>query len=527
MDFFDVVTLSRLQFAITALYHFIFVPLTLGLSMLLAVMETVYVATGRPIWRQITKFWGVLFGINFVLGVSTGIVMEFQFGMNWSYYSHYVGDIFGAPLAIEALMAFFMEATFIGLFFFGWDRLSKGGHLLCTWLVALGSNLSALWILIANGWMQNPEGSVFNPLTMRMEVDNFGAVLMNIVAQTKFLHTVSAGYVTASVFVIGVSSWYLLKGRVPEVAKRSIVLASSFGLIAAASVILVGDEAGYLTGQHQKMKLAAMEAHWTTEDAPADFVVAAFPDQEAGENHYAIKIPWVGGILVTRSLDGRITGINDLVNEAKDRIRSGITAYWALNAIRDARKAQRAPEQEDLDRFNEHSRDLGYGLLLKKYVPGGDIRGADDAAIEQAARDTVPPVAYVFWTFRIMVGLGFYLILFLLTFYIISAKNALEKRAWLLRLAVFSIPLPWIAAECGWMVAELGRQPWIIEGVLPTAVAVSNHTAESVQLTLAGFTAIYFVLLIVEVSLMVRAVRRGPELELAHDAGERPVFMGG
>ena len=277
----DIVDLSRLQFAITALYHFLFVPLTLGLAVLLAIMETVYVMTGRVIWRQMTKFWGTLFGINFAIGVATGLVMEFQFGMNWSYYSHYVGDVFGAPLAIEGLMAFFLEATFVGLFFFGWDRLSKIGHLTATWAVALGSNLSALWILIANGWMQNPVGSAFNPQTMRMEVTDFFAVLFNPVAQAKFVHTVSAGYVTASIFVLGVSAWYLLKGRHIALAKRSMTVAASFGLAASLSVVVLGDESGYLSTEHQKMKLAAIEGMWKTEPAPAAFTAFGFPDQEA------------------------------------------------------------------------------------------------------------------------------------------------------------------------------------------------------------------------------------------------------
>ncbi len=252
----DIVALSRLQFAMTALYHFLFVPLTLGLSVLLAIMETTYVMTGRQIWRQMTKFWGVLFGINFVMGVATGIVMEFQFGMNWSYYSYYVGDIFGAPLAIEGLMAFFLEATFVGLFFFGWDKLSKVGHLAATWAVALGSNFSALWILIANGWMQNPVGSALNTQTMRMEVTSFYDVIFNPVAQAKFVHTVSAGYVCASIFVLGVSAWYILKGRHVELAKRSMTVAASFGLAAALSVVVLGDESGYLSTEQQKMKLA-------------------------------------------------------------------------------------------------------------------------------------------------------------------------------------------------------------------------------------------------------------------------------
>src|SRR6478752_5108491 len=258
------VELSRLQFALTAMYHFLFVPLTLGLSILIAMMETVYVMTRRQIWRDMTKFWGVLFGINFVLGVATGITMEFQFGMNWAYYSQYVGDVFGAPLAIEGLMAFFLEATFVGLFFFGWDRLSARAHLVVTWLMALGTNFSALWILIANGWMQNPVGASFNPDTMRMEVTDFMAVIFNPVAQAKFVHTVSAGYVTGSVFVLAVSAFYLLRGRNADFAKRSMAVAASFGLAAALSVVVLGDESGYATSEHQKLKLAASEAMWDT-----------------------------------------------------------------------------------------------------------------------------------------------------------------------------------------------------------------------------------------------------------------------
>ena len=333
---FDIVSLSRLQFAITALYHFLFVPLTLGLSVLLAIMETVYVMTGRLIWRQMTKFWGTLFGINFVMGVATGVVMEFQFGMNWSYYSHYVGDIFGAPLAIEGMMAFFLEATFVGLFFFGWDKLSKVGHLMATYAVAAGSNFSALWILIANGWMQNPVGSAFNPETMRMEITDFFAVLMNPVAQAKFVHTVSAGYVTASIFVLGVSAWYLLKGRSTELAKRSMTVAASFGLAASLSVVVLGDESGYLANEHQKMKIAAIEAMWETEPAPASFTAFGFPDQESRETHYAVHIPWVMGLIGTRSLTTPIEGIEQLVGNAEGHIRKGIIAYDALQQIRAA-----------------------------------------------------------------------------------------------------------------------------------------------------------------------------------------------
>ncbi|MDM0046109.1 cytochrome ubiquinol oxidase subunit I [Variovorax dokdonensis] len=516
----DIVALSRLQFALTALYHFLFVPLTLGLSILLAIMETVYVMTGRPIWRDMTKFWGILFGINFAMGVATGVVMEFQFGMNWSYYSHYVGDIFGAPLAIEALMAFFLEATFVGLFFFGWERMSKVGHLVATWAVALGSNFSALWILIANGWMQNPVGSAFNPQTMRMEVDNFFEVLTNPVAQAKFVHTVSAGYTVAALFVLGVSAWYLLKGRHIELAKRSMTVAASFGLAASLSVVVLGDESGYLSTEHQKMKLAAIEAMWETEPAPAAFTAFGFPDQEARETHFAVHIPWVMGLIGTRSLTTEIPGIIELQKKAEQRIASGINAYDALQKIRAAGSTANIPQDAKLT-FQAHGGNLGYALLLKRYVD--DPRKATPEQITKAAWDTVPPVAPLYWSFRVMVGLGIFFILLTGTFFVLSARRSLDKHRWLLHVAVWSIPLPFLAAECGWIVAELGRQPWVIEGVLPTAVAVSNLGASTVLLTLVIYTLLYTVLLIIEWKLLLKAIRKGPELraETIADARRR------
>ncbi len=519
----DVVGLSRLQFALTALYHFLFVPLTLGLSMVIAIMETVYVMTGRPIWRQMTKFWGVLFGINFAIGVSTGLVMEFQFGMNWSYYSHYVGDVFGAPLAIEGLMAFFLEATFVGLFFFGWDRLSKRQHLMVTWLTAIGTNFSALWILIANGWMQNPVGASLNPQTMRMEVSDFGAVLANPVAQAKFVHTVSAGYVIAALFVLGISAWYLLKGRHIELAKRSMTVAASFGLAASLSVVVLGDESGYLATEHQHMKLAAVEAMWDTQPAPAAFTAVGFPDQDARETHYAIHIPWVMGLIGTRSLSSEIPGINDLVKLAEVRVRQGILAYDALERIRAL--GGKGPVPAELQaRFEENSKVLGYALLLKRYVD--DPRQATDAQIQQAANDTVPQVAPLFWSFRVMVGLGIYFIVLTAVFFWLSARRRLDAHPWLLKVAVWSIPLPWIAAEAGWIVAELGRQPWAVEGVLPTAVAVSNIGIQTVLATLIGFVVLYSILIVVEMKLMLGAIRKGPEEEVEHSPGAHSPLVG-
>jgi cytochrome bd ubiquinol oxidase subunit I len=503
---FGIVELSRLQFALTAMFHFLFVPLTLGLSVLIAIMETVYVMTGRPIWRQMTKFWGTLFGINFVLGVATGITMEFQFGMNWSYYSHYVGDIFGAPLAIEGLMAFFLEATFVGLWFFGWDKLSKVAHMAVGWLVALGSNFSALWILIANGWMQNPVGAEFNPMTMRMEMTSFFDVMFNEVAQAKFVHTVSAGYVTAAIFVLGVSAWFLLRDRHVELARRSIAVACSFGLAAALSVVVLGDESGYSATHTQRMKLAAMEGMWETEPAPAAFTVIGLPDQAARETHYALHVPYVMGLIATRSLTREIPGINDLVIESEGRVRSGIIAYDALMTIRAER--ENTP-QAVRDAFEEHGRDLGYSFLLLRYVE--DPREATEAQIRQAANDTVPTVWPLFWAFRIMVGLGFFFIAVMAYFFVVTNFAGGRYPRWALRIAVAIIPAPWIAAEMGWFVAEYGRQPWTVEGILPTAMSVSHLSITSVALTLAGFIIFYTILFFVELALLLKYIRKGPE----------------
>ncbi|MAS44150.1 MAG: cytochrome d terminal oxidase subunit 1 [Rhodobacteraceae bacterium] len=501
----DVVELSRLQFAMTAMFHFLFVPLTLGLSALVAIMETVYVMTGRPIWRQMTKFWGMLFGINFAIGVATGITMEFQFGMNWSYYSHYVGDVFGAPLAIEGLMAFFLEATFVGLFFFGWDRLKPVQHLMVTWLVAIGSNFSALWILIANGWMQNPVGAEFNPDTMRMEMTSFTEVLFNEVAQAKFVHTVSAGYVTASVFVLGVSAWYLLKGRHTRLARRSITVAASFGLASALSVVVLGDESGYSASHTQKMKLASIEAMWETHPAPAPFTAFGLPDRAARETHYAIEIPWVMGLIGTRSTTEIIPGIDELVAEADARIRSGLIAYDALMTLR----ADRADAPQVIrDRFERHSADLGFAMLLKRYVD--DPRDATEADIAMAADDTVPGVAPIFWAFRIMVALGFAFIAMMVYFFWRSSFRQQSYPRWALRIAVAMIPAPWIAAEMGWFVAEYGRQPWTVDGVLPTALSVSHLGVSDLLFSLAGFFLFYTVLFIVEMGLMLKYIRKGP-----------------
>lgn len=499
----DLVDLSRLQFGLTALFHFLFVPLTMGLSWILVICESAYVMTGKQIYKDMTRFWGKLFGINFAMGVTTGITLEFQFGTNWAYYSHYVGDIFGVPLAVEGLMAFFLESTFVGLFFFGWDRLSKNKHLMVTFLVAFGSNLSALWILIANAWMQNPVGAEFNYETMRMELTSMSEVFFNPVAQVKFVHTVAAAYVTASMFVLGISALYLLKKRDQGFALRSFAIAAAFGLASSLSVVVLGDESGYESGEVQKVKLAAIEAEWKTEPAPASFTVVGLPHQEEEKTNYAVKIPYVMGIIATRSLDKEVTGLTDLKLANEQRIRSGMVAYGALEQLRSGNKSEAT-----LAQFNQHKEDLGYGLLLKKYTP--NVVDASESQILSAAKDTIPHVATIFWSFRGMVALGFwFIVVFIMANYYLHSQKLQDKR-WFLKVCLWSIPLPWVAAELGWIVAEMGRQPWTISGILPTHLSVSQLDLSQVWFSLAGLLSIYTLLFIIEMYLMLKYIKLGP-----------------
>jgi len=500
----SVVDLSRLQFALTALYHYLFVPLTLGLSFLLAAMETVYYITGKRIYRQITQFWGKLFLINFALGVATGLTMEFEFGTNWSFYSSFVGDIFGAPLAIEGLMAFFLEATFIGLMVFGWERLRRGQHLAVTYMVALGSNLSALWILIANSFMQSPEGASFNPDTMRMELHSLSALIFNPDAQAKFVHTSIAGYVTASIFVAGVSAWYLLKNRHIELARRSFRMAALFGVLATAGVITLGDALGFVGGNAQPTKLAAMEALWQNEDAPMPFNLIAFPSQDDQTNYGAVQVPYALSLLVTHSLDGTVPGVEKLEQEAEQRIKAGIPAVSALKTLSKSPGDAGATAQ-----FYAHQDDLGYGLLLKRYTD--DVTRATPEQIRTAARDTIPPVAPIFWSFRLMVALGLAMLAFFVLAVIYTMRNNVERKRWFLKVAVWMIPVPFIANEAGWIVAELGRQPWTVYGVLPTWMSASTHSVAYMIFSLAGFALLYTAFIVVEMYLMVRAIRNGPD----------------
>lgn len=513
-----VVELSRLQFAATALYHFLFVPLTLGLSFFLAVTETVYVITGKKIYREITKFWSGLFLINFALGVATGLTMEFEFGTNWSFYSGFVGDIFGAPLAIEGLMAFFMESTFVGLMAFGWSRLSKAQHLTVTYLVALGSNFSALWILVANGFMQNPVGAAFNPVTMRMELTSLGALIFSEDAQTKFVHTSIAGYVTAAIFVTGISAYYMLRGRNMEIAKRSFRMASLFGVLSVAGVITLGDALGFVGGHAQPSKLAAMEAMWQTEEAPAAFNVATWPDQEGHRNEWSIRIPYVLTPLLTHTFDTTVPGIDRIEADAAKRIRNGIPAVEALKVL-----SSDPANEAALAQFNAHKDDLGYGFLVKRYAKDQDVANATDEDIVKASKDSIPNVFTIFWVFRAMVACGLLMLAYFVIAVILSLRGDVARQRWFLKLAPWMIPIPFIACEMGWVTAEVGRQPWSVFGLLPTWMSASTHSVGYMAFSLIGFVLLYTVFIAVEMYLMVRAIRKGPEQHDADDHGDAVV----
>ncbi len=495
---------SRAQFALTAAYHWIFVPLTLGLSFILAFMETKYVCTGDPEWKRTTKFWMTLFGINFAIGVATGLILEFEFGTNWSNYSWFVGDIFGAPLAIEGIFAFFLESTFIAVMFFGWNKVSKRAHLVSTWLVAVGASVSALWILVANAWMQFPAGMHFNPDTARNEMINFREVLLSPVAINKFFHTVLSGFVLASVFVIGVSAWFLLKKREQLFARRSIKISAVFGLVASILAVVTGDSSSRIIAKHQPMKFAATEAlHVGKSDA--GLTVFGIPSQTE-ETSMKIEIPGLLSLMTWYDRDAYTTGINDLVDgnpergimSGKEKIARGKVAREALKIYKEA-KANNDPRVEELRaKFN----DPKFIDEYFKYFGSGFLNDA---------KSLVPNVPLTFWSFRVMVGLGFYFVLLFVAVLWLTRKPIVEPRRWLLWLMLLSIPLPYLAGQAGWVVAEVGRQPWAIQDYLPTAAAVSQIDASAVQITFWLFAAIFTTLLIAEISIMVRQVKIGPK----------------
>lgn len=497
------VDLARWQFAIDASFHFLFVPLTLGLAWILFTMELAYVITGKAVYKDMTRFWGKLFGINFALGVLTGLTMEFQFGTNWAYYSQYVGDIFGTPLAIEGLVAFMLESTFLGLFFFGWDKLSKKQHLFATFCLALGSSLSALLILVANGFMQHPVGAYFSYENMRMQTQSLWQLIFNDFAQVGFAHTVIAGYTTGAAFVLGISAYYILKGRDLAFAKRSFAIAAGFGLVASVMVILMGDQNGLLVAKHQPEKLDAIEAEWDTQPAPAAFNLFALPSQRYEKNYAEVQIPGLLGVLVTHSTTTPIPGMKEIITIDEGKIRNGIKAYAALEKLRAGDTAPAVQAQ-----FDQYKADLGYGLLLQRFTP--NVVDATPQQIYHAARDTLPDVFTLFWAFRIMVAIGFLLLLTFLVSVVISLRNKQWQNKYFNHWLLYSIPLPWIACLSGWFVTEHGRQPWTVYGVLPTTLSSSTISAVDIGISLAMFLLLYTGLFIVEMYLMFKFARLGP-----------------
>jgi cytochrome bd ubiquinol oxidase subunit I len=505
---------SRGQFALTALYHWLFVPLTLGITFILAIMETIYYKTGNEEWKKITKFWMKVFGINFAIGVATGIILEFQFGTNWSYYSWFVGDIFGAPLAIEGIMAFFMESTFIAVMFFGWDKVSKKFHLVSTWLTAVGANLSALWILVANAWMQNPVGMKFNPDTARNEMVNFWDVFLSPMAINKFLHTITSGFVLAGVFIIGVSAWFILKKRDVLFAKKSILVASIFGFLSSLFLITTGDGSARLVALKQPMKLAAMEGLYQGKNgvglvAFGIFSPTATDPQFPKLNDFLFKIEIPNALSYMIHLDANafVPGVKDLINgnekegilSSAEKISRGKMAIETLRNYKDALTQGRKDEALQLrDKFMAKDFQDNYF----KYFGYGFVKNTNEL---------IPKISLVFYSFHIMVILGtWFLIFFILSFYFV-VKGELTKQRLFLKIAIFTIPLVYLAQMAGWTVAEVGRQPWVVQDLLPTVAAVSNISASSVIVTFWLFAFIFTLLLIAEVKIMTTQIKIGPK----------------
>ena len=495
-----VVDWSRAQFALTALYHWIFVPLTLGFSFIVAFMHTIYVKTGDEKWKETTKFWMKLFAVNFAIGVATGIILEFEFGTNWSNYSWFVGDIFGAPLAIEGIFAFFMESTFFAVMIFGWGRVSKRFHVISSWLTAIGTNLSAIWILIANAWMQDPAGTVFNPATGRNEMASFADVVLSETSVNKFLHTISQAYLLASFFVITVGAWYIIKNRHILFAKRSILIATVFGLLASILVAITGDGSAYNVAKKQPMKLAAMEGLYNG-STNAPLVMIGFTND--GEDASGIKLPGFLSYLATRDFDGFVPGINDLLNgnseqgipSTEERMESGKIAIQAFKDYNDAIKSgdtALASQHKKLLLDNYHN--FGYGYFKDK-------------------SESAPPVGITFYSFHLMVGLGFYFILFLAWILYLQMKDKYIHKKLAIKLSFIGLFLAYIATELGWIVAEVGRQPWTIQDILPTTASVSDIGVGNVQTTFFMFLAIFTALLIAELGIMFKMIKKGPNLK--------------
>ncbi|MBO8459916.1 MAG: cytochrome ubiquinol oxidase subunit I [Bacteroidetes bacterium] len=502
---------SRAQFALTAMYHWLFVPLTLGLAVIMAIMETMYYKTGDEHWKRTAKFWMKLFGINFAVGVATGLILEFEFGTNWSNYSWFVGDIFGAPLAIEGILAFFMEATFIAVMFFGWNKVSKRFHLASTWLTGIGATISAWWILVANAWMQHPIGMRFNPDTVRNEMVDFWAVATSPVAVNKFFHSVLSGWILGAIFVVGVSCWFLLKGREQKFAMSSIKIAAVFGLVASLLVVWTGDGSGYYVAQHQPMKLAAIEGHYQGKEGAGLVAMGVLnpKKQTYNDEHepflFKMEIPKMLSLLAQREANAFVPGINDIIEggytqydgttalPAQEKIARGQKAIVALGNYRNAKKeGNEALAEEALSEFEANVEYFGYGYIKE-------------------VKDLVPNVTLNFYAFRIMVILGGYFILFFAVVLFLVFKKDLAKIRWFHYVAMLTIPLGYIAGQAGWIVAEVGRQPWAIQDLLPTGVAVSKLDVGSVQTTFFLFLVLFTILLIAEIRIMLREIKKGPE----------------
>ena len=499
---------SRWQFAMTAIYHYMFVPLTLGLSFLLDIMETMWVRTGKAEWLNATKFWMKLFAINFAIGIATGLILEFQFGSNWSNYSWFVGDIFGAPLAIEGLFAFFLEATFFAVMFFGWNRVSRRFHLVSTWMVFIGSNISALWILVANAWMQNPVGMEFNPMTARNEMSDFWAVLLSPTAMSKFFHTVTSAYTLSACFVVGVSAWFILKKRHFEFARKSILLASVFGFLSIIATIFTGDISAQDVTRTQPMKLAAMEGlNEGGKGAPFTLIGLTCTDPQLPSERmktvkYGITIPKLLSFLGYHDFDAYVPGIQNIMDgytsedgkvypSIEQRMANGRLAIDALKTYKQAVKDKNdALASQSLQTLRANFRDFGYGYLSSPY-------------------DTIPPVPLVFYSFRLMVGLGMLFVLLFICSWWYAKKRKFEKFKFIPYLAIACVPLAYIASQCGWIVAEVGRQPWVVQNLMPTNVAITRIASGWVVTTFWMFAILFTLLLIAEIGIMFTQIRKG------------------
>ncbi len=499
---------SRWQFAMTAIYHYMFVPLTLGLSFLLAIMETMWVRTGKAEWLNATKFWMKLFAINFAIGIATGLILEFQFGSNWSNYSWFVGDIFGVPLAIEGLFAFFLEATFFAVMFFGWNRVSRRFHLVSTWMVFIGSNISALWILVANAWMQNPVGMEFNPMTARNEMSDFWAVLLSPTAMSKFFHTVTSAYTLSACFVVGVSAWFILKKRHFEFARKSILLASVFGFLSIIATIFTGDTSAQDVTRTQPMKLAAMEGlNEGGKGAPFTLIGLTCTDPQLPSERmktvkYGITIPKLLSFLGYHDFDAYVPGIQNIMDgytsedgkvypSIEQRMANGRLAIDALKTYKQAVKDKDdALASQSLQTLRANFRDFGYGYLSSPY-------------------DTIPPVPLVFYSFRLMVGLGMLFVLLFICSWWYAKKRKFEKFKFIPYLAIACVPLAYIASQCGWIVAEVGRQPWVVQNLMPTNVAITRIASGWVVTTFWMFAILFTLLLIAEIGIMFTQIRKG------------------